>query len=112
MVNYLVNFTLFLIMVGIGMSLTFGDFKKIFLQPKAILTGISSQILILPLLSFLLAYFAPVSNFEKLGIVLIAFCPVGTTSNILVHIFRANTALSISMTIFNSLLSPFSILFS
>ena len=111
MVNYLVNFTLFLIMVGIGMSLTFGDFKKIFLQPKAILTGISSQILILPLLSFLLAYFAPVSNFEKLGIVLIAFCPVGTTSNILVHIFRANTALSISMTIFNSLLSPFSIPF-
>ena len=111
MADYLVNFTLILIMIGIGMSLTFQDFKNVFLYPKSILTGIGSQLLILPVLSFCLAYFAPVSAFEKLGIVLIAFCPVGTTSNILVHIFRANTALSISITIFNSLLSPFTIPF-
>jgi BASS family bile acid:Na+ symporter len=47
--------------------------------------------------------------YGKLGIVLIALCPVGTTSNILVHIFKGNTALSISMTIVNSILSPFTI---
>ena len=111
MADILVNITLVLIMAGIGMSLTFNDFKNVFVYPKSILTGIGSQLLILPALSFCLAYLAPVSAAEKLGIVLIALCPVGTTSNILIHIFKGNTALSISMTIFNSMLSPFSIPF-
>ena len=105
----MVNITLIVIMVGIGMSLTFGDFKKVFVYPKPIFTGIGSQLLVLPLLAFSLAWIAPVSVYAKLGIVLIALCPVGTTSNILVHIFKGNTALSISMTIVNSILSPFTI---
>ena len=107
MADILVEITLVIIMVGIGMSLTFNDFKNVFLYPKSILTGIGSQLLILPLLSFCLAYFSPLNVYGKLGIVLIALCPVGTTSNILVHLFKANTALSISMTIVNSILSPF-----
>ena len=111
MADILVNITLVIIMAGIGMSLTFSDFRNVFVYPKTILTGIGSQLLILPALSFLLAYFAPVGAAAKLGIVLIALCPVGTTSNILIHLFKGNTALSISMTIFNSLLSPFSIPF-
>lgn len=111
MADILVNITLVIIMVGIGMSLTFNDFKNVFVYPKSIFTGIGSQLLILPFFSFLLAYFAPLSAFEKLGIVLIALCPVGTTSNILVHLFKGNTALSISMTIVNSLMSPFTIPF-
>lgn len=111
MADILVNITLIIIMVGIGMSLTFIDFKNVFVFPKSIFTGIGSQLLILPAFSFLLAYLAPLSSFEKLGIVLIALCPVGTTSNILVHLFRGNTALSISMTIVNSLMSPFTIPF-
>jgi BASS family bile acid:Na+ symporter len=77
--------------------------------PKPIFTGIGSQLLVLPILAFSLAWIAPVSVYAKLGIVLIALCPVGTTSNILVHIFKGNTALSISMTIVNSILSPFTI---
>ena len=109
MADLLVNITLIVIMVGIGMSLTFGDFKKVFVYPKPIFTGIGSQLLVLPLLAFSLAWIAPVSVYAKLGIVLIALCPVGTTSNILVHIFKGNTALSISMTIVNSILSPFTI---
>jgi BASS family bile acid:Na+ symporter len=96
-------------MVGIGMSLTFSDFKNVFVYPKPIFTGIGSQLLVLPVLAFSLAWIAPVSVYGKLGIVLIALCPVGTTSNILVHIFKGNTALSISMTIVNSILSPFTI---
>ena len=109
MADLLVNITLIVIMVGIGMSLTFGDFKKVFVYPKPIFTGIGSQLLVLPLLAFSLAWIAPVSVYAKLGIVLIALCPVGTTSNILAHIFKGNTALSISMTIVNSILSPFTI---
>lgn len=109
MADVLVNITLIVIMVGIGMSLTFGDFKNVFVYPKPILTGIGSQLLVLPILAFSLAWIAPVSVYAKLGIVLIALCPVGTTSNILVHIFKGNTALSISMTIVNSILSPFTI---
>lgn len=109
MADLLVNITLVVIMAGIGMSLTFGDFKNVFVYPKPIFTGIGSQLLVLPVLAFALAWLAPVSVYGKLGIVLIALCPVGTTSNILVHIFRGNTALSISMTIVNSILSPFTI---
>ncbi len=109
MADLLVNITLIVIMVGIGMSLTFGDFKNVFVYPKPIFTGIGSQLLVLPILAFSLAWIAPVSVYAKLGIVLIALCPVGTTSNILVHIFKGNTALSISMTIVNSILSPFTI---
>lgn len=107
MADILVNITLIIIMVGIGMSLTFTDFKNVFVYPKNIFTGIGSQLLVLPVLAFTLAWIAPVSVYAKLGIVLIALCPVGTTSNILVHIFKGNTALSISMTIVNSILSPF-----
>ncbi|MCR5455731.1 MAG: bile acid:sodium symporter family protein [Bacteroidales bacterium] len=109
MADILVNITLIVIMAGIGMSLTFGDFKNVFVYPKPIFTGIGSQLLVLPLLAFTLAWLAPISVYGKLGIVLIALCPVGTTSNILVHIFKGNTALSISMTIVNSILSPFTI---
>ncbi len=109
MADILVNITLIVIMVGIGMSLTFSDFKNVFVYPKPIFTGIGSQLLVLPVLAFSLAWIAPVSVYGKLGIVLIALCPVGTTSNILVHIFKGNTALSISMTIVNSILSPFTI---
>ena len=98
-------------MVGIGMSLTFNDFRKVFVYPKSIITGIGSQALLLPATSFLLAWLVPADGYIKLGIVLIALCPVGTTSNILVHIFKGNTALSISMTIVNSLLSPLTIPF-
>ncbi|MCQ2253299.1 MAG: bile acid:sodium symporter [Bacteroidales bacterium] len=107
MVDVLVNITLVIIMIGIGMSLSFKDFGNVFLYPKSIFTGIGSQLLILPLLALSLAWIAPVSPFAKLGIVLIALCPVGTTSNILVHVFKGNTALSISMTIVNSIMSPF-----
>lgn len=111
MADILVNITLVIIMAGIGMSLTFNDFKNVFVYPKPICTGIGSQLLILPAFSFLLAFLIPGSLYEKLGIVLIALCPVGTTSNILVHLFKGNTALSISMTIVNSLMSPFTIPF-
>lgn len=111
MADILVNITLVIIMVGIGMSLTFKDFGNVFIHPKSILTGIFSQLLILPGLAFSLACLAPVSIYSKIGILLIALCPVGTTSNILVHLFHGNTALSISMTIVNSLMSPFTIPF-
>ncbi|MCQ2973512.1 MAG: bile acid:sodium symporter [Bacteroidales bacterium] len=107
MSNLLVNITLIIIMLGIGMSLSFNDFKNIFIFPKNIFIGFCSQILLLPLLAFSIAFLAPIEPLQKLGIVLIAFCPVGTTSNILIHLFKGNTALSISMTIVNSILSPF-----
>lgn len=109
MADILVTATLILIMFGIGMSLTFGDFKNIFKVPRDLFTGLAAQALLLPVTAFALAYFAPLKPEFKIGIVLIALCPVGTTSNILVHIFKANTALSISMTIINSLICPLTI---
>lgn len=108
-VDTLVNLALGVIMLGIGLSLTVEDFKKIFLHPKAVFVGFLGQVIVLPILAFSIAYLSHLSPAMKVGIVIIAICPVGASSNLIVHLFRGNIALSISLTIINSLLTPLSI---
>jgi len=110
-IDLLVNIALGIIMFGIGLSLTFNDFKELFKFPKAIFIGLISQIIILPLLSFSIAYISNLSNEMKIGIIIIALCPVGASSNLIVHLFKGNVALSVSLTIINSILTLFTIPF-
>lgn len=91
-----------LIMYGIGLNLRFRDFMRVFLRPKAILLGLSSQILLLPAVAFLLAWLMPIEPIYKAGIVLIASAPGGTASNLVTHMLRGRTALSVSLTSLNS----------
>jgi bile acid:Na+ symporter, BASS family len=95
---------LFIIMFGIGITLQVKDFTEVFMQPKAILLGLSIQALLVPLLAFGLNELWPLSPAAKTGLVLIAACPGGSASNLLTHLLRGRVALSVSLTAINSLL--------
>lgn len=90
------------IMFGIGLNLAFKDFLRVFLRPKAILTGLFAQIILLPLIAFLIIYWWPIAPIYKAGFMLIAAAPGGTASNLVTHMLRGRVALSVSLTSFNS----------
>ena len=94
-----------------GMSLVMQDFRNIFLQPKAVITGLISQMIVLPAMAIGLASISGLSPELKVGIVLIAVCPGGAASNLLSYLLKGNVALSVSMTSINSLITIFSIPF-
>lgn len=102
--------TLGFIMFGVGLSLTRKDFRNIFVQPRGVITGLCGQMLLLPFVAFLIAESWPGLRPEfKVGMVLIAACPGGATSNLITHLLKGNVALSVSMTTANSFLTLFTI---
>lgn len=100
--TYFLPFVLILITFSIGLTLTFKDFKNIVLHPKAMLVGLFGQLIGLPVLAFGLASFMGFSPVLQAGLMLIAACPGGATSNYVSYLSRGNVALSISMTAINS----------
>ncbi len=100
-----------LIMTGIGTSLRLTDFRNILRFPKGVWVGLLGQMVLLPVLAFIIAYLSPMPDVFKAGLVLVAACPGGATSNLIIHLFRGNVAMSISFTIVNSFLTLFSIPF-
>lgn len=100
---YLIPGGIAFIMLGIGLSLRFKDFARVFLKPKGILVGLSGQFIGLPLLAFILAFALPMELWHKVGLVLLASAPGGTASNLVTHMLRGRVALSVSLTSFNSL---------
>lgn len=98
-----------LIMFGIGLELKFKDFKHVLFKPKAVISGLAAQIILLPLIALLLVYFWPMKPIYKVGIMLLAACPGGTSSNLVTKILKGRVALAVSMTAFNSFIILFSI---
>lgn len=101
--------TLALIMLGMGLSLTAQDFRNIFTQPKAVITGLICQMLLLPAFAFGVAELCGLRPELQVGLVLIAACPGGATSNLISYLLKGNVALSVSMTTINSFLVIFTI---
>ena len=97
--------TLAIITLGMGLSLTDKDFRNIFLQPKAVIIGLCSQMILLPLIAWLIVRSIDIEPVFKVGIMIIAACPGGATSNLITYLLRGNVALSISMTALNSVLT-------
>jgi len=97
--------SLIIIMFGLGLSLTIRDFKRIFIYPKAILIGLTSQMIVLPLLGYFIAIFFGLSPVIAIGIMLLTACPGGPTSNMITFLAKGDLALSISLTAFASMLS-------
>jgi BASS family bile acid:Na+ symporter len=100
---------LFIIMVGMGMSLVLADFSRVLLYPKAVILGLIGQLLILPLCGFFIAAFFVSDPVLALGIMLLAVCPGGTTSNMVTHLAKGDLALSITLTAVSSLFTFISI---
>ena len=93
-----------LIMFGMGLSLTKQDFLELGKEPKPVAVGLFGQLLVLPMLAYGIAIFFELSEHLAVGIMILAACPGGTSSNILSQLARANLALSVSLTAFTTLI--------
>ena len=94
-----------LIMLGLGLGLKIDDFTRVIKTPKDFLVGFFSQLIILPLVAYLLIIILKVPPEIAIGVMIIAAAPGGVTSNILTKFANGDVALSISLTAVISLIS-------
>ena len=98
-----------LIMLGLGLGLTLNDFKRVLQNPKIFFVGIFSQIVLLPIIAYILLLVIKVPTAIALGVMIIAAAPGGVTSNVMTKFARGDVALSISLTAVCSLISILSV---
>ena len=99
------------IMFALGLGLTGADFLRVIKQPKDFFVGAISQIILLPVIAFVLVKIWPISPELAIGVMIIAAAPGGVTSNILTSFARGDVALSVSLTAIISLLSVITVPF-
>lgn len=87
------------IMIGMGITLTFDDFRRVAQLPRAVMIGVAAQFLIMPLLGWAIARGMALEPTLAVGLILVACCPGGTASNVVSCIARADVALSVLMTL-------------
>ncbi len=101
-----VNPLLGIVMFGMGMTLKLSDFKVVFTKPKAVITGILSQFIIMPLLAWLLCTIFQLPTELAVGVILVGCCPGGTSSNVMTYLSKGDVALSVGMTACTTILAP------
>lgn len=101
--------SLFIIMLGMGLSLRRADFARVLTQPKAAVIGLSAQLIALPLIAFLIATVFKLAPELAVGLMIISFAPGGATSNMFTNLAKGDVALSISLTAVVSLVTPFTL---
>ena len=97
--------SLVFIMFTLGIGLTIQNFKNIINQPKALVLGLINQMLLLPLIAFIILFLIKLPSEMAVGMMILACCPGGVTSNMLTRIAKGDTALSISYTAIVSILT-------
>ena len=102
---------LVVIMFGMGLSLVKDDFVRLLQHPKAILVGLVNQIVLLPIIAYVLIVLFNVETDIAIGIMILAACPGGPTSNLITHLAKGDAGLSISLTTVNSIITIFTIPF-
>jgi len=98
-----------LVMIGLGLSLTVADFKRVVVYPKAVTLGLVAQILGQPLLGFALALSFDVPPAIAMGLVILASCPSGVTSNAYTFASRADVPLCVTLSALTSVITVFTI---
>jgi BASS family bile acid:Na+ symporter len=96
-----------IIMLGLGLSLTIDDFKRVFKYPRAMTVALICQMVLLPMLCFFLVKVSGLNPALSVGMMLLAASPGGATSNLYSHWAKGDVALNISLTAINSVLSLF-----
>ena len=97
--------SLMFIMFTLGIGLTVENFKNIITQPKALILGLVNQMLLLPLIAFFILLIIKLPSEMAVGMMILACCPGGVTSNMLTKLAKGDTALSISFTAIVSIIS-------
>ncbi|MEA5511095.1 bile acid:sodium symporter family protein [Crocosphaera sp. UHCC 0190] len=100
---------LFIIMMGMGLGLKVDDFKRVLVEPKAVILGLIAQLILLPIVGFLLAGIFPLTPELAVGVMILVACPGGATSNMITYLVRGNVAVSITLTAISSLITVFTI---
>lgn len=103
--------SLIIIMFGMGLSLVKNDFIRLLQNPKAIIVGLVNQIILLPIIAYVLLSIFEVETDIAIGVMILAACPGGPTSNLITYLAKGDTGLSISLTTANSLITIFTIPF-
>lgn len=92
------NISLAVIMFGVALELTVGDFRRLLKEPRSTLIGLFSQLVLLPALTFLMILLFEPHPSLALGMFMVAACPGGNISNFFSLLAKGNAALSVSMT--------------
>lgn len=100
---------LFIIMLGMGLSLVPGDFKRVFIYPKATILGLINQLILLPLVAFGLCVAFNLPGELAVGMMILSACPGGATSNLITHLSKGDIALSITLTAISSFITVLTI---
>jgi BASS family bile acid:Na+ symporter len=96
------------IMFALGLTLAIADFARVFAHPRAIAAGLIGQVLLVPLLAFLIADAMRLPPDQAMGLLLLAACPGGASAGLITHLAGGRTALSISLTAITSVLAVIS----
>jgi BASS family bile acid:Na+ symporter len=94
-----------IIMFGLGLDLTIGDFKRVGRTPKAVAVALACQIVLLPAICFGLVVLFDLPALLGIGMLLLAASPGGTTANLFSHLFRGDVALNITLTAINTVIA-------
>ena len=93
------------LMLGLGLSLTRDDFKRILVYPRAVFVGLACQMLVLPCIAYFIAKALELPPEIAVGLMLLAASPGGPTANLFSHLAHGDVALNITLTATNSVLS-------
>lgn len=108
-IDKLLPLALAIIMFTLGLGLTVADFARVFRRPHAIAVGLASQMLLLPLLGWLLCRAFGLPAEMAVGLMLLAACPGGVSAGLVTRLAGGETALSISLTAITSVLAVISV---
>ena len=107
--NVVLPASLFIIMIGMGLSLQVEDFARIVRYPKAVSLGLINQLVLLPLIGLGLCYVFDLPPMLAVGMLLLASCPGGATSNLISYVAKGDIALSVTLTAISSTITVFTI---
>ncbi|SEJ86324.1 bile acid:Na+ symporter, BASS family [Propionispira arboris] len=101
-----ISYLLGLIMLGMGLTMTLGDFKLVLTRPKDVAYGVLLRYLVMPTVAFCVAKVLDLPPLLAAGLILVGACPSGTASNVMTFIAKGDTALSVTISSVNTLLAP------
>lgn len=102
---WILNIALALVMFGVALEITFDDFRELSRKPKLVLTGVFSQFILLPVVTFGLVWILEPMASIALGMFMVAACPGGNISNFIAHLAKGNSALSVTLTAIATLMA-------
>ena len=105
----LLPLALAIVMLGMGLSLVPEDFKRITRYPKAVAVGTVCQVLLLPLIGALITLVVPMQPAIAVGLIVLAVCPGGPSSNLVTYLAKGDVALSVTLTAVSSIITVFTI---